>query len=185
MRHVFEQYDRASYPTKGLYKFCPMCQGELVFDTTTRRQTCPACGFVHFRNPSASVTVCILRDGKVFLTKRAFPPGEGLWAIPGGYIEFEEDFLTAGVREMKEETGLDVKITAIINIESSFISPKWHLLNICLLAEVLGGELTGCAEFEAFYWHVLSDPLPEMAFPEDIENLSWITAPDFHGLPVS
>ena len=184
MLHVFEQYDRTSHPTQGIYRFCPMCKTELIFDTSVHRQSCPVCGFVHFRNPSPSVTVCIVQDGNVLLTKRAYSPGKNMWAIPGGYIEFEEDFLTTGIREMKEETGLDVQITAIINIASSFISPRWHFLNVCLLAEVVGGELRNSDEIEATHWQPLTGQLPDMAFPEDVENLRILSAPGFTGFPV-
>ncbi|TDB92540.1 NUDIX domain-containing protein [Actinomadura sp. 7K534] len=52
-------------------------------------------------------------DGRLLLVKRARPPGEGLWSIPGGRVEPGEDDAAALVRELKEETGLDVVVGAL------------------------------------------------------------------------
>ncbi|GAA0564059.1 NUDIX hydrolase [Actinomadura livida] len=57
----------------------------------------------------------IVQDGagRLLLVKRARPPGEGLWSIPGGRVEPGEDDPAALVRELKEETGLDVVVGAL------------------------------------------------------------------------
>jgi 8-oxo-dGTP diphosphatase len=47
-------------------------------------------------------------EGRLLLIQRAHEPGRGLWSIPGGRVEPGEDDATALVREMREETGLDV-----------------------------------------------------------------------------
>ena len=59
----------------------------------------------------------------------------GKWSLPGGFIEYDEDFLSGGIREIKEETGLNIKINAIISVVSNFLSPKLHTLVIILLAQ--------------------------------------------------
>ena len=58
-----------------------------------------------------------------------------------GFIEYDEDFLTAALREVKEETGLDVEIRSLLSVVSNFLSPRLHTLAIVLLARVVGGEL--------------------------------------------
>jgi ADP-ribose pyrophosphatase YjhB (NUDIX family) len=52
----------------------------------------------------------LLHDGggRLLLVRRANEPGRGLWSIPGGRVEPGEDDAAALVREMREETGLDV-----------------------------------------------------------------------------
>jgi 8-oxo-dGTP diphosphatase len=57
----------------------------------------------------------IVRDGegRLLLVRRGRPPGEGLWTIPGGRVEPGEDDPAAVVRELKEETGLDVAVGAL------------------------------------------------------------------------
>jgi 8-oxo-dGTP diphosphatase len=46
-----------------------------------------------------------------------------MWCLPCGYIEFHEDYLTAARREVKEETGLEVEITALLSVASYFLRP--------------------------------------------------------------
>jgi ADP-ribose pyrophosphatase YjhB (NUDIX family) len=131
------------------------------------RPTCPDCAFVQFRNPSTGVVVLIERDGQVLVGKRSGSFGSGKWCLPQGYIEFEEDFISAAIREVKEETGFDIEIRSILSVVSNFLSPRLHTLAIVLLARVTGGEPSAADDLEAVEWFPLSGPLPEMAFEAD------------------
>ncbi|QXJ24565.1 NUDIX domain-containing protein [Actinomadura graeca] len=53
-------------------------------------------------------------SGRLLLVRRGRPPGEGLWSIPGGRVEPGEDDAAAVVRELGEETGLDVAVGALV-----------------------------------------------------------------------
>jgi ADP-ribose pyrophosphatase YjhB (NUDIX family) len=125
-----------------------------------------------------------VRDSHVLLGKRAGEPGKGLWATPSGYIEYEDDFLCTAVLEAKEETGLDVEIRSVLNVLSSFVSPKFHFLAIYLLAEVVGGELTAGDDTDEVAWFPLSGPFPELAFMEDAEILDAYSKSPWVGLAV-
>lgn len=109
----------------------------------------------------------IEKEENVLLGKRRGGFGVGKWGLPQGYIEYDEDFLTAAIREVKEETGLDVEIGAIINVVSNLLSPGLQTLAIVLRAGVAGGELCADDDLEALAWVPLSGPLPEMAFEAD------------------
>jgi ADP-ribose pyrophosphatase YjhB (NUDIX family) len=153
----------------GRFKYCPFCGTELALEVKggKQRPACTNCGFVQFRNPVPGVVVLIDKEDHVLLGKRRGGFGEGKWGLPQGFIEFDEDFLTAGVREVREETGLDVEIQSVINVVSNLLSPELHTLAIVLLAGVVSGELYAGDDLESLEWIPLSGPLPEMAFEAD------------------
>jgi ADP-ribose pyrophosphatase YjhB (NUDIX family) len=122
---------------------------------------------VQFRNPVPGVVVVVEKEGHVLLGKRSGSYGEGKWGLPQGYIEFDEDFLTAAIREVKEETGLDVRIRTILNVVSNRLSPTLHTLAIILLAGVEAGQPRAGDDMQTLEWVPLSGPLPEMAFEAD------------------
>ena len=93
-----------------------------------RRLECPKCGFILYQNPSPGVAVLIVDDDRVLLGERAknvFLGGK--WSLPGGFIELEEDFLSAAHREIAEETGLSIRIISVVSVVSNFLSPELHL----------------------------------------------------------
>ena len=186
IKQVYVSYDREKRPSVGGFRYCPFCSARLALAEHGHQQrpTCPQCGFVHFRNPAPVVSVLIVDDGRVLLGRRRGEPGAGEWAVPSGYVEYEDDFLTTAVQETKQETGLDVAIEAIVNVVSSFLSPSLHFLTVYVLARIVGGELTAGDDLAAVEWFPLSGPLPEMAFQEDTDILRWFALHPSEGLPV-
>ena len=186
MRQIYRSYPAGDQPAPGEYRTCPHCRVELVVSEIDHRlrAACPKCGFIHFRNPSPTVSLVIVKEDQVLLGKRGGEPGPGKWATPSGYIEYEDDFLTTGIREAKEETGLDVEIDSILNVTSSFISPAYHFLNIYLLARVVGGELSAGDDLGTAAWFPLAGPYPELAFQEDADILAAYASGKLKGLPV-
>jgi 8-oxo-dGTP diphosphatase len=169
IKQVFPTYRGKGDQMLGQYKYCPFCGTHLSSKEKggVLRPACPNCGFVQFRNPIPGAVVVIEKDDHVLLGKRAGRIGKGKWGLPQGYIEFGEDFLTAAIREVKEETGLDVEIRSIINVVSNFLSPRLHTLVIVLLAGVKAGEPCAADDLESLEWFPLAGPLPEMAFEAD------------------
>jgi 8-oxo-dGTP diphosphatase len=169
VKQVFSDYDGKEEPHLGQFKYCPFCGTQLSLKEKggKQRPACPNCGFVQFRNPAPGVVVVIEKEGHVLLGKRVGGFGEGKWGLPQGYIEFDESFLTAAIREVKEETGLDVEIRSILNVVSNLLSPRLHTLAIILLAGVKAGEPCAGDDLETLEWVPLSGPLPEMAFEAD------------------
>ena len=186
-RQVFSSHSGKGNDNPGVYKYCPFCGTQLGSKQRGGRQrpVCHTCGFVHFTNPVPGVVVVVEKDGCVLLGKRRGGFGEGKWGLPQGYIEFDEDFLTAAIREVKEETGLDVEIRSILNVVSNFLSPRLHTLAIVLLAGVVTGELCAGDDLDTPEWVSIAGPLPEMAFEADeriIERCRWMELEE--GLPV-
>jgi ADP-ribose pyrophosphatase YjhB (NUDIX family) len=169
IKQVFSTYAVKDNTYPGHFEYCPFCGARLSTKDKggKQRPACPNCGFVQFLNPVPGVVIVIEKDGHVLLGKRAGGFGKGKWGLPQGYIEFDEDFLTAAIREVKEETGLNVEIRSILNVVSNLLSPGLQTLGITLLAGVKTGELCACDDLETLKWFPLSGPLPEMAFEAD------------------
>lgn len=69
---------------------------------------CGGCGFVEYDNPKVVVACPIYEGDRVLWVRRATPPYEGSWAIPGGFVECGETLAEAASREVAEETHLQI-----------------------------------------------------------------------------
>ncbi|MFJ4791320.1 NUDIX domain-containing protein [Kitasatospora purpeofusca] len=105
--------------------------------------------------PAASVVV-VDDAGRVLLQRRT---DNGMWALPGGAMEIGESIAGCGVRETREETGIDIEITGIVG---TYTDPR-HVFayddgevrqefSICLLGRPLGGELLVSDESHEVAW---------------------------------
>jgi ADP-ribose pyrophosphatase YjhB (NUDIX family) len=169
-RQVFTAYesDRAG-PAPG-FAFCPTCGQALTpqTDAAVARPTCPACGFVYYRNPMPGVVTLVEGKGHVLLAQRA--PGAyggGAWCLPGGFIEWTEDYLHAARREVREETGLEICIRSILSVVTNRLTPTLHTLVIVLHAAQVGGVLRPGDDAADVRWYPLGGPMPELAFEAD------------------
>jgi 8-oxo-dGTP diphosphatase len=66
--------------------------------------------------PFVGVGAVIVQDGKVLLVKRKYEPLAGQWSLPGGAVEVGETLEACLVREMLEETGLEVRVGPVIEV---------------------------------------------------------------------
>jgi ADP-ribose pyrophosphatase YjhB (NUDIX family) len=84
---------------------------------------CQDCQNQFYDNPKATVGILLIYSGKVCLAKRNHNPGKGLWAIPGGFVEREENSEQALRREVKEELNLDIEISNLDKYLGSYNLP--------------------------------------------------------------
>lgn len=94
-------------------RYCPYCATRLedIERDGRRRPTCPNGDFRQYANPVPAVNAAIVRDGRIVLVRRGEDPYKGMWALPGGFVEWDEEPADTTVREAKEETGLDIVLT--------------------------------------------------------------------------
>ena len=105
------------------------------------RPVCGECGFVQYLNPAPGAGVVVLRGRCVCLVKRKFPPKQGQWSLPTGFMEWDEDVQLTARREALEETGLEVKLTGLYAVESGILPPDIPVLVVFYRATEAGGKL--------------------------------------------
>ena len=81
--------------------------------------------------------------------------------MPCGYVEYHEDYLSAAVREVKEETTVDVRIKSIISVVTNYLKPNIHSLVTVLSAEIIAGEIPCHKIFEDEETLAFMDVMPQ------------------------
>lgn len=87
--------------------------------------------------PIISVDVFIFKKSKILLGNRIFNR-KNTYCVPGGHLEFGETIRACAVREVREETGLKIKLEDIIGVHENNISGK-HYVILCFKAEWVSG----------------------------------------------
>lgn len=91
------------------FRYCPKCGSPDFVENNTTSKKCEKCGFVYYFNPRASVVALITNEsGDILACRRAKDPEKGTLDLPGGFTESYETAEQAVVREVLEETGLEV-----------------------------------------------------------------------------
>lgn len=148
-------------------KFCPRCAVEMetqILNDLPRR-LCPACGNIYWNNPLPAAGAAVIdRNGHILLVRRAIAPRLGAWNLPAGYMEFGESAEAGAVREVREETGLEVELLGFL-ASAAATHPRWPWSSISFIffyARPVGGTLApgDDADRALFY--------PPDALPPDI-----------------
>ena len=127
------------------------------------RPVCPQCGWIHFVDPKVAAAVLIEQEGRVLLVRRAGEPFQGYWTLPAGFINGGEDPAEAAARECLEETGLNVRVTRLLDIISGKEHPLGADFIIVYRAEIIDGELKPDDDADAAEWFEREN-LPQLAF---------------------
>src|SRR3712207_4034746 len=100
-----------------MFRFCPHCGASLTERAIDGlpRAVCQPCDYVHFDGPVAVVGVIVRRGDEVLLVRQADYPH---FVLVAGYLEAFETAEDAAVREVKEETGLDVVVERVLGTYS-------------------------------------------------------------------
>jgi ADP-ribose pyrophosphatase YjhB (NUDIX family) len=167
MKHSTQDPEAEAKPTPGRWqpgvpmRYCPHCthplEEGLAFDRI--RPVCPACGFVHFRDPKVGVSVLIERGGQVLLVQRGVDPGLGKWCLPSGFVEWDEAPETTAARECLEETGLAVEVLDLLEVRHYTDDFRGPGINLAYRARVTGGSLRPGDDAQQVRWFD-SDGIP-------------------------
>lgn len=125
-----------------LFRYCPKCGSSEFEIHNALSRHCANCGFTYYQNPRASTAAFIL-NGKceLLVARRAKDPAKGTLDLPGGFVDNNENAEQGMVREIREETGLEVeadKVQYIFSIPNiyRYSGMDIHTLDLFFLCRV-------------------------------------------------
>jgi ADP-ribose pyrophosphatase YjhB (NUDIX family) len=109
------------------------------------------------KQPIVGVGAVVICDGKILLEKRKNEPEKGKWSIPGGLVELGENVEQTVIREVWEETGLEVEKPEHIDVVDNVIRDekgeiKYHFVIIDYFVKLKGGTLEAKSDAEELKW---------------------------------
>lgn len=112
--------------------------------------------------PIVGVGAIIIENENVLIVRRGQPPKMGAWSIPGGGVHLGEDLEEACMREVKEETGLDVEILSEGRVLNRITQDEWkriqfHYVLIDFVCRPVGGTLQAASDISEARWVPLSE----------------------------
>jgi 8-oxo-dGTP diphosphatase len=121
--------------------------------------------------PLVGVGAIIIEDSRVVLVKRAHPPLQDRWSIPGGVLEVGELVRDAAIREAAEETGLSVEPGELLGVFDRVLRDpssrvQYHYVLVDFLCRRVSGELAAAGDAAAARWFT-RDELPALNLAED------------------
>ena len=124
--------------------------------------------------PVPAVGAVVVHEGAVLLVRRGRAPSRGVWAVPGGRIELGETLAEAAEREVREETGVQVRAgEPVWSFDSVVRDPEgrvaFHYVVVDLLADYVAGEPRAGDDALAARW----------ARPEDLPGMT-VSPPTLH-----
>jgi ADP-ribose pyrophosphatase YjhB (NUDIX family) len=117
--------------------------------------------------PYLAVSAAIFRNGRVLIVRRARAPASGLYTLPGGGVELGETLEEAVIREVREETALEVKPVALAGYRQAIAhdaagSVERHFVILPFAARWIAGEISLNEELAEAHW----------LLPDDIAGLT-------------
>ena len=125
--------------------------------------------------PLVGVGAIIIENSRVLLVKRAHPPLQAQWSIPGGVLEVGELVRQAAIREAREETGLIVEPGELLGVYDRILRNaeqrvQYHYVLIDFLCRRVGGELQAADDATEVRWFAREE-LPALNLAEDTQDV--------------
>jgi 8-oxo-dGTP diphosphatase len=119
--------------------------------------------------PFLAASAAIVRDGKILVVRRARPPANGLYTLPGGVVEVGETLMEAVAREVREETALEIEPVALAGFRETIVRDadsrvERHFIILCFASRWRAG-----------------DPV----LNEELSEARWLDPAELAGLPTT
>ena len=107
--------------------------------------------------PFLAASAAIVRDGKILVVRRARPPANGLYTLPGGVVEVGETLIEAVAREVREETALEIEPVALAGFRETIVRDadsrvERHFIILCFASRWRAGDLVLNEELSEARW---------------------------------
>ncbi len=147
--------------------FCINCGAALVPRVIEGREVegCPNDSFILWHDPKVSTAVVVEVEGGIVLGRRSIEPGYGLWCLPGGFVNDDEDPAVAAARECLEEISAEVELKGLIGVYHIPKTDAPSMVGIAYRARLADGAkpAAGTEMLEVGVFEL--DSLPPLAFP--------------------
>lgn len=115
-----------------------------------------------YKNPAVTIDIIIEKSNKIVLIRRKKDPFKNKLAFPGGFVNYWETAEAAALREAKEETSLDVKLTNILGVYSDpKRDPRKHNITTVFIAKFTKGSLKGRDDASEAIWIAIKNIKPD------------------------
>jgi ADP-ribose pyrophosphatase YjhB (NUDIX family) len=116
-----------------------------------------------FQTPKVDIRAVVFNNGRILMVRER---SDGRWSLPGGFADINYSPTEVAVKEVAEETGLEVKanrLLAVIDTDKHNFPPlEFHFYKMIILCDLIGGELRGSCETEEAQFFD-PDRLPELS----------------------
>ncbi len=120
-----------------------------------------------YKSPNLTVDGVVIDHDSLLLIQRKNHPYQGKWALPGGFVEYNEKTTDAVIREVYEETGLKTKIKTLVGVYSDpSRDPRGHTVSVVYLLKKNGGDLHADDDAAQARFYPIKD-IPNLAFDHD------------------
>lgn len=129
-------------------RFCASCGGALISTKGLNQggapYSCTSCGLPVYEDPKVAAAVVVdTKQGVLLLRRAQRDRAYGKWILPGGHVDRGEVVPEAALREVAEETGLEVELTGLLGVYSY---PGYPWVLVVYTASANGGRLRASAE---------------------------------------
>ncbi|MEO6513971.1 MAG: NUDIX domain-containing protein [Candidatus Saccharimonadales bacterium] len=140
------------------YEYCPNCGSSTLVKHDATYYSCTTCGQDLYNNPRATVAVVFLKGNEALFSKRGIEPNKGKYDFPGGFIEYAEDPYQACIREIAEETGVNIQrkdMTLLTAYGAEYI-PNVSVIDLIFVTTRWQGDFVPADDSAKLEWKPLS-----------------------------